>query len=135
MLRHTIRSFSSSPARSAFARAQFLGSVGHVNLRETKDGNKFMQYSLAVNKSTRDGQQLTDWYNITVFNEAQVASLEKFLKSGSRLIVDADIRQSTWVDEENVTHHSTNFRQTHFELLSFGRRPESESEAVEESEE
>ncbi|KAK6460899.1 putative telomere binding protein [Scheffersomyces coipomensis] len=133
MLRQTVRSFATTPIKSAFARASILGSVGAVNFRETKDGNRFIQYSLAVNKTFPE--ETTEWYNISVFNEGQIAALEKFIKPGTRLLVDADIKQKVIVDEATgEKKYVTNFRQKSFDLLYFGGKRAEDADVTEHEE-
>jgi single-stranded DNA-binding protein len=132
MLRTSIRSFSSSLARQSFARVQLLGTVGSVNFRETKDGVKFINYSLAVNKyapNEEDGKS-TDWFNVSVFNEAQVSAFEKFLKPGVQLHVEADARQRVVVDESSENKYTlTSFKQRSFDVVRYAKRTEEEVEA------
>lgn len=131
MLRTSIRSFSNSASRNAFARIQILGSVGQVQARETRDGAKFLTYSLAVNRfsPTAEDNKQTDWFNISVFNESQVSSMEKFLKPGVQLLVEADVSQRVLEDEKKVT----NYKQNKFDVVKFAKRdvdPEAEEESA-----
>ncbi|CUM67444.1 uncharacterized protein PRCAT00005140001 [Priceomyces carsonii] len=132
MLR-SIRSFSSSSLRASFAKMQLLGTVGNVSYRETRDGIKFINYSLAVNKYAPNEETgtTTDWYNISVFNERHVASFEKFLKPGVQLFVECDARQRVVVDENTDSKHTlTSLKQTSFDVVRFAKKDENAEETV-----
>lgn len=124
MLRTSLRFFSASSKRLSFARAQIVGNVGSVNIKLAKDGTKFINYSLAVNKvSSLSSENIADWYYINVFNEKQIAIIEKILKPGALILVDAEMKQVVLADENGDNKHTvTNFRQKSFEILKFPRK-------------
>lgn len=133
MLKSAVRSFSVSATRNTFARMQLLGTVGSVNFRETKTGTKFINYSLAVNQfdPSSEDKKTTDWFNISVFDEKQIAAFEKFLRPGAQLFVEADVRQRVLVDEEGENKHTlTSLKQVRFDVVRFPKKLE-ESEDTE----
>lgn len=135
MLRNSIRSFSNSSLRSSFAKMQLLGTVGNVNFRETRDGVKFINYSLAVNKyaPSEEHKTTTDWFNISVFNERHVDSFEKFLKPGVQLFVECDVRQRVVTDEDSDNKYTlTSLKQTSFDVVRFAKKEKVEEEFPEE---
>ncbi|ODV81417.1 nucleic acid-binding protein [Suhomyces tanzawaensis NRRL Y-17324] len=127
MLRQ-IRTLSSSIVRPSFARVQLLGTVGSVNFKETKDGVKFINYSLAVNRySPNEEDRTTDWFNVSVFNENQVSAFEKFLKPGVQLFVEADARQRVVADEASESKYTlTSLKQRSFDVVRYAKREETE---------
>ncbi|KAK6454099.1 putative telomere binding protein [Scheffersomyces xylosifermentans] len=136
MLRSSIRSFSSSFVRPSYARIQILGTVGNVNFRETKDGVKFINYSLAVDRyspADEDGKT-TDWFNVSVFDEKQILAFEKFLKPGVQLVVDADARQRVVADESSETKYTlTSLKQRHFDVVRYAKKTPAAEEVTEEA--
>ncbi|KAG7195158.1 ssDNA-binding protein, mitochondrial [Scheffersomyces spartinae] len=133
MLKSAVRSFSVSATRNAFARMQLLGTVGSVNFRETKNGTKFINYSLAVNQydPSSEDNKTTDWFNVSVFDEKQISAFEKFLRPGAQLFVEADVRQRVLVDEEGENKHTlTSLKQVRFDVVRFPKKLE-ESEDTE----
>lgn len=133
--KNSIRSFSSSSARSAFAKMQLLGTVGNITNRETKDGVQFINYSLAVNRFNPSGneedgtRQLTDWFNISVFNEKHVNAFNQFLRPGTQLFVECDVRQNV-VDNGESKQTFTSLRQNAYDVVRFARKPETDEENV-----
>lgn len=133
MLRNSIRSFSSSISRQSFARIQLLGTVGRIESKETRDGNKFLTYSLAVNKFNpqAEDQKQTDWYNVAVFNDSQVSSMEKIVKKGAQLLVEADVQQRVLIDEDHNQTRVANYKQLKYDVVRFARKEEPEAEEAE----
>lgn len=137
MLRSIVsqRSFSSSAIKSQFAKMQLLGRIGNVTHRETKDGVPFVSYSLAVNRysplNAEEGRNtVTDWYNISVFDDKQVSFFQNHLRSGAELFVEADVRQRTLVDESGENKSIvTSLRQTHFDVVRFPKKLDAEAES------
>lgn len=134
--RQSIRSFSSSASRSTFAKMQLLGTVGSVNNRETRDGVPFINYSLAVNRFNPQGsieennRTVTDWFNISVFNEKHVNSFNSFLKPGVQLYVECDVRQRVVTDENDENKQTfTSLKQVNYDVVRFAKKTE---EVVEE---
>lgn len=127
------RSFSSSAIKSQFAKMQLLGSVGNVTARETKDGVPFVTYSLAVNRysplTAEEGKStVTDWYNISVFDEKQVTFFSTHIRAGAQVYVEADVRQRTLVDESGENKLIvTTLRQTGYDVVRFPKKLDEES--------
>lgn len=119
----SIRAFSSSAARQSFARVQLLGTVGSVFFRETKDGQKFINYSLAVNRYSPDDTNNTDWFNISVFNEKHISTFEKILKPGVQLFVEADAKQRQVQDEQSGQNYNlTSLKQRSYDIVRFAKK-------------
>lgn len=133
MFKVAARSFSSSAIRSNYARMQLYGTIGKIISRESKDNNVFLTYSLAVNRymgAGEDKSRLTDWYNISVFEDKQIEFFENFLAPGAALIVEADVTQKLVTDEsgENKQVYTT-LKQKRFDVVRFPKKPEVEEEA------
>lgn len=131
------RSLSSSATRNAFARMHLLGSIGSIFEKETRDGTPYLNYSLAVNRysplSAQDGKNtVTDWYNISVFDEKHVSFFQTHLNPGAQVYVEADVKQRTVLDESGENKQVfTTLRQTRFDVVRFPRKKEEELEPVE----
>ncbi|EEQ38312.1 putative cytochrome P450-DIT2 [Clavispora lusitaniae] len=127
------RTFSSSASRAAFAKMQLLGTIGNVTARETKDGVPFITYSLAVNRyspqNAEEGKNtVADWYNISVFDDKHVTFFQNHMRSGAQLYVEADVKQKALVDESGENKHIvTTLKQTHFDVVRFPKKLESDA--------
>lgn len=125
------RNFSSSLLRNAFAKMSLLGTVGNVNVRETKDGLQFINYSLAVNRynPNEPDSRSTDWFNIAVFNEKQISFFNNYLKPGMQLYVECDVRQRQISDENGENKHTlTSLRQINYDVVRFAKKDTEEDE-------
>lgn len=123
----SIRNFSSTSARSAFAKMQLLGTVGSVTAKETSSGNPFISYSLAVNRfnPNEESKRSTDWFNISVFNERHLSFFNEYLKPGMQLYVECDVRQRQLIDEATDSkRYVTNLTQTNYDVIRFAKKDE-----------
>ncbi|EGW32533.1 uncharacterized protein SPAPADRAFT_61597 [Spathaspora passalidarum NRRL Y-27907] len=127
MLRSFTRSLSSTAPRFNFARASFVGTVGHSEIKTSEKGVKYAKYSLAVHRYPKDREPETEWFNITAFD--RVDSLEKVLRPGNLMHVEAHIQTTKLIDEDNKASFHTNYVQRSYDVLRFGRRPEQAEDA------
>lgn len=100
MLRAFTRSFTSTIPKKNFANGQLFGRVGNVDFKESANGTKYVRYSLAVNKFRKGEDSITDWYNITIFDEGELQKAEKALRVGNKMIVDVTLRLDKFEDPE-----------------------------------
>lgn len=112
---------------------QLYGTIGKIVSRESKDNNVFLTYSLAVNRFMGSGEEksrLTDWYNISVFEDKQIEFFENFLAPGAALIVEADVTQKLVTDESgDIKQVYTTLKQKRFDVVRFPKKPEVEEGA------
>ena len=79
-------------------RATLLGHVGKdPEIRTTTGGKKVASFTLATSQRWKDresGEQKdkTHWHNIVVWNEGLVGVVERFVKKGSKLLVEGEIQ-------------------------------------------
>ncbi|CAI5757871.1 unnamed protein product [Candida verbasci] len=123
MLRFS-RNFASSSIKSNFAKAQLVGRVGNFEFKESVNGVPYATYSLAVSKGPKD-QQTTNWFKLSVFDKNQLERLEKTLRVGNLLYVEANLQNQKFEDPETQkTSIRTNFVQRNFEVISWGKKQE-----------
>lgn len=130
------RSFSASTIRPQFARMQLLGSIGRMEVRETKEGVPFLSYSLAVSRyspleAEGDKKNVTDWYTISLFDEKALNFFQSYLAPGAQIYVDAEVKQRAIVDEAGNRLYVTNLKQTGFDVVRFPRKDRGEESAEE----
>lgn len=128
------RAFSSSAARNAFAKMQLLGNVGSVTPKETKDGLPFITYSLAVNRydprNAEEGKNtVTDWYNLSVFDDKQVQFFQTHIRKGAQVYAEAVVSQRAYTDANGDKQILTSLRQTDFDVVRFPKKETEEAEA------
>ncbi len=113
------------------ARNQFtvIGNVGQSpELKTTKEGKKYLNISVAVNKRYKDkegeAKTITNWFNFCVW-EKQAEALSKFLKKGATVAVAGELTtRERIVGEETITVND--FKVDGVEVLSGGKTNSSE---------
>jgi single-strand DNA-binding protein len=90
--------------------------VGHLGndpkIRTTQGGAKVAELSIATGKSWRDKQtgerrQSTEWHRVVVFVEGLVKVVEQYVKKGSKLYVEGEMRTRKWTDNAGVERYTT----------------------------
>lgn len=83
-----------------------VGNVGQdPEVRTTHNGDWVAEFSLATSerwkdRDTGDDQERTEWHTVTVFGKlAEV--VEKYVRKGSKLYVEGQIRTESWDDRES----------------------------------
>jgi single-strand DNA-binding protein len=90
--------------------------VGHLGgdpqIRTGSGGARVAQLSVATSKSWRDKatnerKQSTEWHRVIVFSEGLVKVIEQYLKKGSRLYVEGEMRTRKWTDRAGIDRWTT----------------------------
>jgi len=89
-----------------------IGSVGKdPDIRKTQDGKLIASFSLATSESWKDKssgerKQNTEWHRIVIFG--QLAEIvEKYVKKGSKLYVEGQLKTREWADKDGVKKYTT----------------------------
>lgn len=83
------------------------------------------EFSLATNEpahTTAAGVQIperTEWHNIVMW-DAAAEFAEKYIRKGSRLLIEGKIRTRYWEDRNAIKRSTTNIYVDSFELLPRG---------------
>ena len=73
-------------------------------LKQTAAGVLVVTVSLAVNRRYQtDGQQQTDFFNVTAWRQT-AEFISKYFHKGSSILVSGKIQLRSWTDTNNVTH-------------------------------
>jgi single-strand DNA-binding protein len=89
-------------------KAQIMGNVGETpRITSRKDGTKCASFSVAtsnswIDKKTNERQTVSEWHRIVVFNEPLVDIVEKFVKKGSRIYIDGELKTRKYKNKEGV---------------------------------
>jgi single-strand DNA-binding protein len=90
-----------------------VGNVGqNVNVRQTQSGNKIASFSLATSKSWKDkqtGERKTDtqWHKIVVYNEPLANFIENYVKTGSTLYIEGELKYGEYNNKEGQKVNTT----------------------------
>lgn len=103
--------------------------IGHLGadpeIRYMPDGTATCRLSIATTKKykNRNGEQQehTEWHRINLFRRlAEIAG--EYLKKGSQVYIDGEIRTRKWTDSSNIERYSTEIQALNLQMLSPGNR-------------
>ncbi len=90
-----------------------IGNLGQNPVtRFTPDGGKIVTLSVATSESWKDKtsgerREYTEWHRIVVFNEKIAEICEKYLKKGSRLYLEGQLKTRKWTDKQGQEKYTT----------------------------
>lgn len=93
-------------------KAQLIGNVGRdPEIKAFGNGNRVAQFSLATSerwkdKETGEKREHTDWHRITVFSEGLVKVIEQYVRKGSKLYIEGQIKTREW-EKDGEKRYST----------------------------
>ena len=80
-----------------------IGNLGDApELKETKNGKSLAKMSVAVNTGFGDHER-TDWFDTVVWGK-QAEACANHLNKGSRVLVEGEMRQNKWEDDNGKKH-------------------------------
>lgn len=94
-------------------RALIIGNVGKdPEIRNAADGRKVASFSLATSetwkdKETGEKKENTEWHRIVCFNQNLCDVIEKFVKKGSKLYVEGQMKTRKWTDNSGIDRYTT----------------------------
>lgn len=92
-----------------------------AEIRQTKTGRSYVRFSLA-NSGYSNGQNTTEWYDVTSFDESIINNRIKVLKKGSYVIVAGTPRTDVNVDKTNKVWVNQYVNAFSVELGASGKR-------------
>ena len=90
-----------------------LGRLGgDPEVRVSQDGAKIARFSLATgetwkDKNTSEKKERTDWHKIVIFSPGLSEIVEKFLKKGSLIYLEGQIRTRKYTDQAGMEKSTT----------------------------
>ncbi len=90
-----------------------LGRLGgDPEIRVSQDGSKIARFSLATgetwkDKNTNERKERTDWHKIVIFSPGLSDIVEKFLKKGSLVYLEGQIRTRKYTDQAGIEKSTT----------------------------
>lgn len=98
---------------SSLNRATLIGNVGKdTEIRTTQSGQKVATFSIATTETWKDKQtgekkESTDWHTVVCFNDGLVGVIERFVKKGSKVMVEGAIKTRKWQDQQGQDRYTT----------------------------
>jgi len=90
-----------------------IGNVGkEPEIRTLNNGGRMANLSLATTESWKDKQtgerkEKTEWHRITVWSDALVNVIEKFVSRGDRLYIEGQLETRKWQDKDGGERYTT----------------------------
>ncbi len=107
-----------------------VGNVGaDPEVRTIESGAKVARIRMVTserifNRQTNETKEHSEWHTVIMWRGlADVA--DKYVRKGSQIYIEGNLRTRDWVDKENVKHTSTEI--VAYELKMLGRRQDSSS--------
>lgn len=104
----------------------FVGQDPKIN--PMKDGTRCATFQLATSdtwkdKNTGEQKSLTEWHTIVIFNSVLVTVVEKYIKKGSYIYVEGELKTRKWTNKDGVEMPKTEIVLKNYkgELIVFDR--------------
>jgi len=94
-------------------KAILIGNLGRdPEIHATQDGRNIATLRIATGESWKDKQtgerrEKVEWHNVVIFNEALCKVVKQYLKKGSRVYIEGQIRTRKWQDKNGQDRYST----------------------------
>ncbi len=90
-----------------------MGRLGDdPKVTKTKDDRSIVNLSVATSESWKDKQtgekkEVTEWHRVVIFNEGLARVAESYLKKGSQVYLEGQLKTRKWKDKDDVERYST----------------------------
>ena len=94
-------------------KVMLIGNLGaDPVMRQTQDGKKLAQLSLATSESWKDKvtgekKEKTSWHRIVIFNDGLAGVVESYLKKGSKVYVEGQLQTRKFTDQSGQEKYTT----------------------------
>ncbi len=90
-----------------------IGNLGaDPEVKSFQNGGRVANLRIATSENWKDRntgerQERTEWHTVAVFSEGLVGVVERFLKKGSKIYVEGQLRTRKWQDQSGNDRYST----------------------------
>ena len=90
-----------------------VGNLGaDPEVRSFQNGGRVCNIRIATSeswkdKNTGDRQERTEWHTVAIFSEGLVGVAERFLRKGSKVYIEGQLRTRKWQDQQGQDRYST----------------------------
>ena len=94
-------------------KVMLLGNVGKdPELRSFQNGGRVANLTLATSESWKDKatgekKSKTEWHNVVVKSEPLIELVEKYVKKGSKLVIEGKLETRKWTTKEGTDKYTT----------------------------
>lgn len=90
-----------------------VGNLGaDPEVKSFQNGGKVCNLRIATSeswkdKNTGDRQERTEWHSVAIFSEGLAGVAERFLRKGSKVYIEGQLRTRKWQDQNGADRYST----------------------------
>lgn len=90
-----------------------IGNLGaDPEVRSFQNGGKVCNLRIATSESWKDRntgekQERTEWHSVAIFSEGLAGVAERFLRKGSKVYIEGQLRTRKWQDQQGQDRYST----------------------------
>ncbi len=90
-----------------------VGNLGaDPEVRSFQNGGKVCNLRIATSESWKDKnsgekQERTEWHTVAIFGDGLAGVAERFLKKGSKVYIEGQLRTRKWQDQSGADRYST----------------------------
>lgn len=89
-----------------------VGNLGKdPEIKHSQDGNKIVTFNIATSETWKDKsgekKDRTEWHRVVIFSPGLADVAEKYLKKGSKVYVEGQLRTRKWQDASGADKYST----------------------------
>ena len=90
-----------------------VGNLGaDPEVKSFQNGGKVCNIRIATSeswkdKNTGDKQERTEWHSVAIFSEGLAGVAERYLRKGSKVYVEGQLRTRKWQDQQGNDRYST----------------------------
>ena len=103
-----------------------VGNVGRDPEFNYVDKRPYASFSLATSERLPSGQEITEWHNIIMWDDAALTA-ERYITKGTKLYIEGKLRTRTWQDFNAIKRKVTEIYVDTFDILA---RPTARPAAV-----
>jgi len=94
-------------------RVTLVGNVGKdPESKSFNNGGKVVNFSIATSETWKDRtsgerKEKTEWHNVAVFQDGLTDLAEKYIRKGSKVLVEGKLQTRKWQDQSGADRYST----------------------------
>jgi single-strand DNA-binding protein len=108
-----IQQLKAIPMAGSVNKVILIGNLGaDPEVRSFQNGGKVCNLRIATSESWKDKntgqkQERTEWHSVAIFSEGLAGVAERFLRKGSKVYIEGQLRTRKWQDQSGNDRYST----------------------------
>lgn len=124
---------------SSLNKVQLIGSLGaDPEVRSFQNGGRVCNLRIATSetwkdKATGERKERTEWHSVAISSDGLVSVAESYLRKGSKVFVEGQLRTRKWQDQSGNDRYSTEIVLQGYDakLIMLGGKPQGQHEQQE----